>query len=103
MAVTDHDHYGLRFLDRNPELWAAQQRAAGRHHAPGRFVTFPAFEWTNWLYGHRHVLYVGEPGPVFSSLDEATLNQSDDGSTTRRFERRWSSSGRPPTGSVASA
>lgn len=72
VAVTDHDHFGLRFLDRHPEDWRAQVDAAERWHAPGRFVTFPAYEWTSWLYGHRHVLYVGAPGPVFGSLDPAT-------------------------------
>jgi hypothetical protein len=72
VAVTDHDHWGVRFLDRDPALAAAEVAAAQTAYAPGRFVTFPAFEWTSWLYGHRHVLDVGPPGPVVSSLDAAT-------------------------------
>jgi hypothetical protein len=72
VAVTDHDHWGVRFLDRDPALASAQVAAAQAAYAPGRFVTFPAFEWTSWLYGHRHVLDVGPPGPVVSSLDAAT-------------------------------
>lgn len=72
VAITDHDHFGMRFLDRDVAAWVAQQDAAARWNAPGRFVTFAAYEWTSWLYGHRHVLYVGEPGPVWGSLDLAT-------------------------------
>jgi hypothetical protein len=72
VAITDHDHWGMRFLDREPALWAEMTAAAARWDTPGQFVAFPAFEWTSWLYGHRHVLYVGAPGPVFGSLDLAT-------------------------------
>lgn len=72
VAVTDHDHWGMRFLDRTPAMWAEVQEAAEAFHDPGTFVTFPAYEWTSWLYGHRHVLYVGEPGPVHGSLDVDT-------------------------------
>jgi hypothetical protein len=72
VAITDHDHFGLPFLDRDPAGWTAQRDAAARWYDPGRFVTFVAYEWTSWLYGHRHVLYVGEAGPVFGSLDLAT-------------------------------
>jgi hypothetical protein len=72
VAVTDHDHWGQGFLDREPARWAEVVAAADRWDEPGRFVAFPAYEWTSWLYGHRHVLYVGAPGPVFGSLDVAT-------------------------------
>lgn len=72
VAITDHDHFGMPFLDRDPAGWTAQRDAAARWYDPGRFVTFVAYEWTSWLYGHRHVLYVGEAGPVFGSLDLAT-------------------------------
>jgi hypothetical protein len=32
-------------------------------------VTFLGFEWTSWVHGHRHVLYPGDDGKVFSSID----------------------------------
>ncbi len=70
-AVTDHDRFGMRYLDDDPALWAEAQQAA-EAATTGAFVAFPAYEWTNWVFGHRHVLYVGTPGPVFSSLDPAT-------------------------------
>lgn len=72
VAITDHDHWGLRFLDREPALWSDVVATAARWDDPGTFVAFPAYEWTSWLYGHRHVLYVGEPGPVYGSLDVDT-------------------------------
>ncbi len=76
VAITDHDHWGMRFLDDDPAMWEEAKAAAERWYAPGAFVTFPAYEWTSWLYGHRHVLYVGPPGPVFSSVAAETMDPS---------------------------
>ncbi len=75
VALTDHDHWGIEPLALHPELWEEIRRETGRFHAPGRFVTLLGFEWTNWVQGHRHVLYFDEPGGtdggagVLSSLD----------------------------------
>lgn len=71
-ALTDHDHWGLPFLDASPRGWKKVRDAVARHHAPGHFVTLLGFEWTSWLYGHRHVLYFDGDGEVISSIDEAT-------------------------------
>ena len=61
VALTDHDHWGSLFLDEHPELWERIQRAHGATStSPGRFVTVLGYEWTNWIYGHRHVLYFGD-------------------------------------------
>ena len=56
ISLTDHDHWGMRFLDQSPDSWEAILDAARRFHEAGRFVTLPGYEWTNWLHGHRHVL-----------------------------------------------
>lgn len=71
-ALTDHDHYGIRALDRSPDLWARIRAAVEAAHEPGRFVALLAYEWTNWRYGHRHVLWFERDGVVLSSLDERT-------------------------------
>ena len=68
-ALTDHDHWGVRFIDRNPDLWARLTALAAAMNEPGRFVALPAYEWTSWIHGHRHVLYFADEGPLFSSLD----------------------------------
>jgi hypothetical protein len=68
-ALTDHDHWGMRFLDANPSMWQEIRDAAARHHEPGRFVTLLGYEWTSWIQGHRHVLYFQDEGEVLSSLD----------------------------------
>jgi len=68
-ALTDHDHWGLLFLDDHPAMWAEIRRQVHAFHEPGRFVTLLGYEWTSWIYGHRHVLYFGEEGEVLSSLD----------------------------------
>lgn len=70
VALTDHDHYGTRFLDGHPDLWRDIRDQTARFHEPGRFVTLLAYEWTSWIHGHRHVLYFEEDGEILSSLDE---------------------------------
>lgn len=70
VSLTDHDHWGMRFLDQSPDAWESIQDTANRFHEPGRFVTLPGYEWTNWLHGHRHVLYFDDESPkILSALD----------------------------------
>jgi Protein of unknown function (DUF3604) len=73
-ALTDHDHWGVRFLDQHPELWKLLTEEARRAHEPGRFVALLAYEWTSWIHGHRHVLHFADTGPLLSSLDPAHQN-----------------------------
>jgi uncharacterized protein DUF3604 len=68
-ALTDHDHWGLEFLDASPEIWREIRTATAEFNDPGRFVTVLGYEWTSLLHGHRHVLYFAEDGPVFSAFD----------------------------------
>ncbi len=80
-ALTDHDHWGFEPLDDNPGVWEHIKDVTATFHEPGRFVTLPAYEWTSWLHGHRHVLHFG-PGrgdelPFVSSLDDATRHPGD--------------------------
>ncbi len=70
ISLTDHDHWGMLFLDEHPEIWKSIQDATERFHEPGRFVTLLGYEWTNWIHGHRHVLYFADEGPLYSSLSE---------------------------------
>ena len=71
VSLTDHDHWGMLFLDEHPELWEEIQEVTERFHDPGRFVTLLGYEWTNWIHGHRHVLYFEDEGEVLSSIDPA--------------------------------
>ncbi|MCI0548206.1 MAG: CehA/McbA family metallohydrolase, partial [Candidatus Rokubacteria bacterium] len=68
-ALTDHDHFGLRFLDRTPALWEEIRETTEAFHEPGRFVTLLGFEWTNWIFGHRHVLWFEGRGELIGSTD----------------------------------
>lgn len=68
-ALTDHDHWGIPFLDRRPAMRERIARATESAHTPGRFVALHGYEWTSWIFGHRHVVYFGSDGPMFSSLD----------------------------------
>jgi hypothetical protein len=72
IALTDHDHWGVRPLDDNPARAERIVQAALRLNDPGRFVTILGYEWTSWLHGHRHVLYFDENAPIFSAIDSAT-------------------------------
>jgi hypothetical protein len=69
VSLTDHDHWGTPFLDRIPERWETIRGLTERFYEPGRFVTVLGFEWTNWIHGHRHVLYFDGRGDVLSSID----------------------------------
>jgi hypothetical protein len=69
VAVTDHDHWGFVALDDDAEAWAAIEKEVQSFNDPGRFVTLLGYEWTNWIHGHRHVLYFGAPGEVLSSVN----------------------------------
>lgn len=72
VALTDHDHWGIRPLDADPETAAHILKTALDIHRPGEFVTIPGYEWTSWLHGHRHVLYFDTEAPIYSSLDPRT-------------------------------
>ena len=69
VALTDHDHWGLVFLDQAPSLWKEIRDQNERFYEPGSFVTLLGYEWTNWSHGHRHVLYFDGSGEVLSSMD----------------------------------
>jgi len=69
VALTDHDHWGILFLDEHPAMWERMRAAADSFDEPGRFLALLGYEWTNWISGHRCVVYFGPGGEVHSSLD----------------------------------
>ena len=69
VALTDHDHWGVLHLDEHPSIWQEIEEQTQAHNQPGTFVTLLGYEWTSWIYGHRHVLYFGDSGPLLSSID----------------------------------
>ncbi len=69
-VVTDHDHWGMRFLDGDQVGWERVKSAAEGAYAPGSFVTAVGYEWTNWVHGHRHVIYFDDRAEIFSALDD---------------------------------
>ena len=71
IALTDHDHWGIRPLSQHPKMWDEIKKQTRLHHAPGKLVTLLGYEWTNWIHGHRHILYFGDEGEVLSSVDPA--------------------------------
>jgi len=70
-ALTDHDHWGAPFLDERPDHWRHIEDTTSRFYDPGRFVTILGYEWTSWIYGHRHVLHFEETAHVRSFVDES--------------------------------
>ncbi|MDG2052033.1 MAG: CehA/McbA family metallohydrolase [Myxococcota bacterium] len=70
-ALTDHDHWGMDPLDANGSAWKSIRQSVQRYQEPERFVTLLGYEWTNWLHGHRHVLYFDHENDreIYSSLD----------------------------------
>lgn len=70
VALTDHDHWGMRPLTVHPELWEEIRRETELFHRQDDFVTLLGYEWTSWIHGHRHVLYFSDQGRILSSVDE---------------------------------
>jgi hypothetical protein len=70
-ALTDHDHWGFRALDAEPELRAGLREAVSAAARPG-FVPLLGVEWTSWIWGHRHVLFFGPDEPWPSSVQPGT-------------------------------
>jgi hypothetical protein len=68
-ALTDHDHWGMPFLDASPELWREIVDTTRAFHEPGRFVTILGYEWTSWVHGHRHVLHFEDEAEIRSCID----------------------------------
>ena len=60
VALTSHDHWGYQPLDGDADTWQHLCKLSKALYEPGRFVTFPAYEWTNWTFGHKHVLFTRE-------------------------------------------
>ena len=71
-VLTDHDHWGIHFLDASPKRWEHIKSVANRFNDPGHFVALLGYEWTSWLYGHRHVVYFSDDGQVYSSMTKET-------------------------------
>ena len=72
LALTDHDHFGPRFLDEVPAWQEEMREVTERFNTPGGLVTLHGYEWTSWIHGHRHVLRFDSGGPILSSMDPAT-------------------------------
>jgi hypothetical protein len=56
-ALTDHDYWGYEPLSKSPKLWHHILDTAEEFNDPGRFITVSGYEWTNWTYGHMHILF----------------------------------------------
>jgi len=69
-ALTTHDAHGFIPLDEDKETWNLIRKKTDSYYHHGEFVTFLGYEWTNWTYGHQHVLFLySEEGEVFSFRD----------------------------------
>jgi len=62
-ALTDHD------FQLSDEDWKLVRKKAWEWYSPGRFVTFSAYEWTSYAYGHRNVYFLGDEAPIFRCVD----------------------------------
>lgn len=70
-VLTDHDHWGYTLLDQDEAAWQHLLQLSRSFYEPGKFVTFPGYEWTNWQYGHKHVIFLRESeASVFSAFEE---------------------------------
>lgn len=76
MAVSEH-------CGKAPFNWNDLEVISERYYEPGSFVTFPAYEWTSFLEGHRHVLfYDASQGTAFCDLANNQATQGEQNSFT---------------------
>ncbi len=69
-VLTDHDSHGMFPLA--GEGWKRAAAVADSFNLPERFVTFHAYEYTNWKSGHRNVYYADSQGLVHDSKNPET-------------------------------
>lgn len=92
VAVTPHAHwhdmpvddprltalvaYHRRGFKATANLWDHYSRQTEKYHEPGRFVTFPAFEWHSCRYGDHNVYFRDGKGEIIRASDLPDLRQS---------------------------
>jgi hypothetical protein len=69
VSLTDHDHWGMEPLAIHPDVWEGIKEQAELFNQPEKFVTLLGYEWTNWIHGHRHVLFFEDQAELFDSTD----------------------------------
>lgn len=77
-ALTDHDHWGYTLLDQDHEAWNHILELTRSLYDPGKFVTFPGYEWTNWQYGHKHVIFLRERDAIVISAFDQDTNEPNE-------------------------
>jgi hypothetical protein len=69
-ALTDHEYFCQKSIA--GYAWAEICQMAACMNEPGRFVTFPGYEWTGKSHpgpGHKHVVFPFDYPPLFSKAD----------------------------------
>lgn len=49
--------------------WEVVKDKASEWYSPGKFVTFSAYEWTSYGYGHRNVYFLTDDKPILRCVD----------------------------------
>jgi hypothetical protein len=50
--------------------WIIAKAMAEEYYRPGSFVTFPAFEWQHYAFGHKNVYFINPDQPFLSPYDK---------------------------------
>ncbi|MFP3903338.1 MAG: CehA/McbA family metallohydrolase [Armatimonadota bacterium] len=67
-ALTNHVEGAKRY--HVEDFWKFVQCAAKKHHFPGEYVTFLAFEWGGWdVFGDKCVYYLDDDQPCWGAND----------------------------------
>jgi len=63
IAITDHAE------DIFEDGWEFLKEKAEEYYEPGKFVTFPAYEWSSEFYGHRNIYFLNsDDAPLYDSV-----------------------------------
>ena len=70
-----------RCHERSRHLWQEIQRNADAFYEPGRFTTFPGYEWTGtpkgWGHMHRNVIFEGQAVPEWGGSSVEMQNRPE--------------------------
>lgn len=89
IALTDHD-FNMTDAD-----WKLAREKAAEFYEPGRFVTFSAYEWTSFAYGHYNVYYLTDDQPIFRFIPLKTKPHHERGMTPLQLWHHLTKNGAP--------
>jgi len=76
VRLADLVDYHQQGFDKARAAWPAVLETVAAYYEPGRFVTFPAFEWHSRQSGDHNIYFNGDVGEIIRAADLQTMRQA---------------------------